>query len=125
MAAPERTETPAPVSEKELEIRDVESGESEHALQRQASGPPYSVFTKAEKIWIITLVSTSALISPFGATLFYPVLNVLSDVLHVTPTMTNISITTYMVELSKAFAVYSLTSTDCSSHSPCHHRRNV
>jgi hypothetical protein len=123
MAAPERTITQANV-EKEPEVRDVEGGE-EHALQRQASGPPYSVFTKAEKIWIITLVSTSALISPFGATLFYPVLNVLSDVLKVTPTMTNISITTYMVELPGAFVVYTLTLTDCASHSSCHHRRHV
>jgi len=110
MAIPQRTPTQAlvgKVDEKELEVRDVEGGEGEGeggiALQRQVSGPPYSVFTQAEKIWIISLVSTSALISPFGATLFYPVLNVLSDVLHVTPTMTNISITTYMVELPPAF----------------------
>ncbi|KAF2682328.1 MFS general substrate transporter [Lentithecium fluviatile CBS 122367] len=74
-------------------------------LQRQVSAPPYSIFTQAEKIWIISLVSISALISPFGATLFYPVLNVLSDVLHVTPTMTNISITTYMIAQAIAPAI--------------------
>ena len=108
MAVTDATAAHAPATkddEKEPQIRGVDNGEVENALQREVSGPPYSVFTKAEKIWIITLVSTSALISPFGATLFYPVLNVLSDVLHVTPTMTNISITTYMVIFStSAFA---------------------
>jgi hypothetical protein len=106
MSLPKRTSTQRPVGkvdEKKPDVQDVEGGDGEIALQRQVSGPPYSVFTQAEKIWIISLVSTSALISPFGATLFYPVLNVLSDVLHVTPTMTNISITTYMVKLPPSF----------------------
>jgi hypothetical protein len=67
------------------------------SLQRQVSGPPYSIFSPAMKMWIIFLVSISALISPFAATTYYPALNVLSDVLHISPTMTNISITTYMV----------------------------
>lgn len=67
------------------------------ALQRQVSGPPYSIYGRGMKVWIIFLVSVSALISPFGATTFLPALNVMSKVLHVTPTQTNISITTYMV----------------------------
>lgn len=66
-------------------------------LQRQDSGVPYSVFGKGMKIWIIFLVSVSALISPFGATTFLPALNVLTEVLDITPTQVNISITTYMV----------------------------
>lgn len=66
-------------------------------LQREASGPPYSIFSRRMKAWIIFLVSLSAVISPFAATTYYPALNVMSDVLHVTPTLTNISITTYMV----------------------------
>ncbi|KAF9736295.1 hypothetical protein PMIN06_008270 [Paraphaeosphaeria minitans] len=77
--------------------QDVEKGAEEVTLQRTVSGPPYSIFTPRMKLWIIFLVSVSALISPFGATLFYPVLNVLSDELHVTPTKTNIAITTYMI----------------------------
>lgn len=76
---------------------DVEKNEPVETLQRQASGPPYTVFGKGMKIWIIFLVSVSALISPFGATTFLPALNVLSDILEVTPTQTNIAITTYMV----------------------------
>jgi hypothetical protein len=83
--------------------QDVEKG-AELTLERQVSGPPYSIYTSRMKIWIIFLVSVSALISPFGATLFYPVLNVLSDVLHVTPTKTNVAITTYMVSIQSIVA---------------------
>lgn len=79
--------------------QDVEQGAEEVTLQRTVSGPPYSMFTSRMKMWIIFLASVSALISPFGATVFYPVLNVLSDELHVTPTKTNVAITTYMVSL--------------------------
>jgi multidrug resistance protein len=64
---------------------------------RQVSGPPYSIWGKGAKAWIIFLVSISALISPFGATTFFPALNILTDVLDITPTQLNISITTYMV----------------------------
>lgn len=76
---------------------DIEKNEPQASLERQVSGPLYSVFSKGMKIWTICLVSVSALISPFGATTFLPALNVMSDVLHVTPTQVNISITTYMV----------------------------
>lgn len=79
---------------------DIERNVTGTPLQREVSGPPYSIFSPAMKMWIIFLVSISALISPFAATTYYPALNVLADVLHVTPAMTNISITTYMVSLS-------------------------
>lgn len=76
---------------------DIEKDGLQDDLERQASEPPYSVFSKGMKTWIIFLVSISALISPFGASMFLPALNVLSDVLDITPTQVNISITTYMV----------------------------
>ncbi|KAJ4345832.1 uncharacterized protein N0V89_011967 [Didymosphaeria variabile] len=96
---------PGEIQKLEAVTKDVEKGTEKPALQRQGSGPPYSIFTPRMKIWIIFLVSVSALISPFGATLFYPVLNVLSDVLHVTPTMTNVAITTYMIAQAIAPAI--------------------
>lgn len=94
------TDTSEREGKPDADVKDVEKDAGEEALQRQVSGPPYSVFSSRMKIWIITLVSVSALISPFGATLFYPALNVLSEVLDVTPSMTNVAITTYMVYLA-------------------------
>jgi hypothetical protein len=81
---------------------DVEKNGPTDGLERQVSGPPYTIWGRGAKIWIISLVSVAALISPFGATLFLPTVNVLSDVLNITPTQTNFSITTYMV--SQIFA---------------------
>jgi hypothetical protein len=85
------------VKTKSPATRDVEKFDKHEALEQQISESSYTIFTPGQKIWIVFLVSVSALISPLGATMFYPALNILSDVLHVTPTMTNISITTYMV----------------------------
>jgi hypothetical protein len=83
---------------------DLEKAGLRPDLERQFSEPPWSVFSKGMKIWIIFLVSISALISPFGASMFLPALNVLSDVLDITPTQVNISITTYMVCLRNIYS---------------------
>ncbi|KAF1349330.1 MFS general substrate transporter [Lizonia empirigonia] len=84
---------------------DIEKHGPRETLQRQVSGPPYSVFSSRMKTWIIFLVSISALISPFGATLVLPALNVLTGVLDITPTKANISITTYMIAQAIAPAI--------------------
>jgi len=78
-------------------VVDVEKNSVPEGLERQISGPPYTIWGRGARLWIISLVSVAALISPFGATLFLPTVNVLSDVLNITPTQTNLSITTYMV----------------------------
>lgn len=98
-AESEKSEENVATSAERSKDVDVEKGSADvgQELRREVSGPPYSIFTSGQKIWIIFLVSVSALISPFGATTFLPALNVLSDVLHISPTQVNISITTYMV----------------------------
>lgn len=82
------------------ETVDLEKDGTYASLHREDSGPPHSIFSKPMKMWIVFLVCISALISPFGATTYYPVLNVLSAKLHISPAMINISITTYMVCLT-------------------------
>jgi len=64
---------------------DVERDGVQPSVQRTMSEPPFSVFSKGMKTWIIFLVSASLLVAPIGATMFLPALNVLSDVLHITP----------------------------------------
>jgi hypothetical protein len=76
---------------------DAEKNAQPNELERQVSGPPYTIWGPGAKIWIVFLVSISALISPFGATTFFPALDILTDVLNITPTQLNISVTTYMV----------------------------
>lgn len=61
------------------------------------SGPPYTIFTPKAKMFIVIAVSISSLISPFGATTFYPALDTIADDYGVSPTLINLSLTTYMV----------------------------
>lgn len=92
ITAPEDVAGPTQISDVDLE----KNGEPQE-LERQISGPPYTIWGRGVRIWIITLVSISALISPFGATTYFPALDILTDVLDITPTQVNISVTTYMV----------------------------
>lgn len=75
---------------------DLEKDAATQDLSRVVSGPPYTIFSHRTKLFIVAAVSISSLISPFGATTFYPALNVLAADLHVTPSLINLSLTTYM-----------------------------
>jgi len=79
------------------EAIDLEQNATGAPLDRVPSGPPYSIFSPRAKTFILVLVSISSLISPFGATTFYPALDVLAAQLHVTPSQINLSLTTYMI----------------------------
>jgi hypothetical protein len=103
---------------------DMEKNGRSNELQRQVSEPPYSVWSKGAKIWIIFLVSVSALISPFGATTFLPALTVLTDVLDITPSQVNISVTTYMVGGQTSLILQQMSDIvclDCTSYSSSLH----
>ena len=77
---------------------DIEERPQRLELSRTVStGPPYTIFSSRAKVFIVASVSVSSLISPFGATTFYPAINVLADQLHVTPTLINLALTTYMI----------------------------
>jgi hypothetical protein len=82
---------PEIIAERQQEDCDVNS------LSRVVSSPPYSIFSTKAKIFIVVMVSISALVSPFAATLFYPALNTLADQLHVSESLITLSVTTYMV----------------------------
>ena len=81
---------------------EIDSEKNAHAdvrltLSRTVSGPPYTIFNQHTKMFIVLSVSVCSLISPFGATTFYPALNVLAAELNVTPSLINLGLTTYMV----------------------------
>lgn len=85
------------IKEPEIMTEDQQDHSDGNSLSRIVSGPPYSIFTTKAKIFIVIMVSISALVSPFAATLFYPALNVLADQLHVSESLITLSVTTYMV----------------------------
>lgn len=113
-------------------VRDVDSegsvsgrsgDEQELGLARTVTGPPYSIFTPRAKIFIVVAVSISSLISPFGGTTFLPALEPLARDLHVTPTLINLSLTTYMVRPSSIVVrIHRGGLTTCRSHKASHQR---
>lgn len=110
--------------EERSSISDSEPDANDNALQREVSGPPYSIFSERMKRWIIFLVAVSAVISPFAATTYYPALNTMSRVLHVTPTLTNVSVTTYMVSRCSegdCGCFHGSQLLDCSSYCALYH----
>lgn len=72
-------------------------------LSKTASGPPYTIFDRRTRIFIVFMVAVSALISPFAATLYYPALNPLAEQLGVSNSKINLSITTYMVSKTRHY----------------------
>jgi len=59
--------------------------------------PPYTIFTRSEKRWIVFLVAYAGLFSPLSSFIYYPALFNIAEDLDVTLTMANLSITTYML----------------------------
>lgn len=59
--------------------------------------PAYSVFTPWQKRLIIFMVTWGSFISPTSANIYFPALNPLSEYLHVSSTLINLTLTSYMI----------------------------
>lgn len=95
-----------------VDLEDQQPREGLGLSRTVSSGPPYTIYNHTTKMFILASVSVSSLISPFGATTFYPALNTLAEQLDVTPTMVNLSLTTYMVR-SQPSTIRSFTISEC------------
>lgn len=90
------------VTEKELD-RDytVRPGDVTEAEKGPAPAtPPYSVFPIRRKVALMMVGSFSAMISPLSSSIYYPALDALASDMHVSLTLINLTITTYLVCLS-------------------------
>ena len=74
--------------------------DSSSSLPEPSSEPVYTIFGPTAKVFIVASVAISALISPWGANMFWPAFNLICEELHITPTQVNLSTTTYMVRYS-------------------------
>ena len=59
--------------------------------------PPFSIFGRREKTFIVIMASLAALFSPLSANIYYPALTVLAEDLNVSNTLINLTITSYLV----------------------------
>jgi hypothetical protein len=79
--------------------------------QRTATdaGPMYSVFTKNQKIFIVFMASWAGFFSPVSGQIYFPALNALARDLHVSNSLINLTLTSYMVRVTTLRAVTGLT----------------
>lgn len=59
--------------------------------------PPYSIFSKKMKVFMIVMSAISGLFSPMSSFIYLPALDRLSDYYHTSVAKINFSVTTYMI----------------------------
>ena len=74
----------------------AEDGDLEE-LTAVRTGPPYSVFTKKQKQYIVLMVTVAAFISPTSANIYFPALNPLAKDLNVSDSLINVTLTSFMI----------------------------
>lgn len=61
------------------------------------NGPAYSTFSKRTKVWVTAMVTIGSLISPMTAFIYFPALNPIAKDLHVSTSLINLTLTTYII----------------------------
>ena len=67
------------------------------ALSKTISQKPYSAFSPGEKWFIVIMTSAASFFSPLSGQIYFPVLPILTQAYNITPSLTNVSITTYLI----------------------------
>jgi len=73
------------------------SGDDVERLAPVSSGPPYSVFSRRTKVWIVAMVMVSSFVSPMTASIYFPAIHAIARDLGVSIDLINLTLTTYMV----------------------------
>ncbi|KFY38202.1 hypothetical protein V494_04459 [Pseudogymnoascus sp. VKM F-4513 (FW-928)] len=89
---PSPTSVFQPASEEPI----AEDGDLEE-LTAVRTGPPYSIFSKKQKQYIVFMVTVAAFISPTSANIYFPALNPLAKDLNVSDALINVTITSFMI----------------------------
>jgi hypothetical protein len=84
----------------------VSSSEEKDPISEPAAEPPYSIFSRHERLFYAWLASVAAFASPVSTSIYYPALTVLAKDLNTSLGNINLTITTYMVRLSPYTAEY-------------------
>ena len=81
-----------------ITAQDEQRGPDQANLQTvSTSGPVHSVFTRNQKRFIVVMASWAGFFSPVSANIYFPALNSLARDLHVSSTLINLTLTSYMV----------------------------
>ncbi|KAK7962010.1 uncharacterized protein PG986_002835 [Apiospora aurea] len=78
-------------------VRLAEESKTKDASDETASEPPYSIFTRGEKIWISSLASFGAMFSTLSSYIYFPALVPMASDFGVSLTLINLTVTSYLV----------------------------
>lgn len=78
-------------------VEEIEKHEEAVPEQIPSAEPPYSIFTKQEKLSIVLLVALASVFSPLSSFIYYPALTSVTNDLHTTLSKVNLTITSYMI----------------------------
>lgn len=99
--------TPSPRSSSSLEID--QNGPDEHGIEQlqrdpelalqptTTNSPPYTVFSKSQKRFIVFMVALAGFFSPLSANIYFPALNTLARDFNVSSGVINLTLTSYMI----------------------------
>ena len=99
-ASPPRGQNEAEQGQLQTQGKDEDATRAQQPDQRGTAADndrPYTYFRERDKLVIILTASFLALISPISASIYLPAINTISQDLHVSITLMNLTITTYMV----------------------------
>ena len=57
----------------------------------------YTILARKQKLFIVTMASLGAFFSPLSGNIYYPALNSMATSIHVSGSLINLTITSYMV----------------------------
>ncbi len=103
--------------------KEKQTSKSEDVAEERAAEPepPFSIFSRSEKTFIVIIVSLAALFSPLSANIYYPALNVLAKDLNVSSTLINLTVTSYLVRRGITYTVMDTTLIDIDIPRACAH----
>lgn len=77
--------------------------ENKQDTPEEESQAPYCVLPEGEKIFVMLCASFAAIISPISSSIYFPAVNTLSNDMHVSVGLINLTVTTYLVKCTKPF----------------------
>lgn len=99
-------------------VTDLESARDQNAGRHDGAvaDTEYSVFTVSQKRYIVFMASWAGFFSPVSSQIYFPALNTLARDLHVSDSLINLTLTSYMVCHLGSFvsAILTLSVTDLS-----------
>ena len=97
----DQDESTAQEKTKKLDVEAPEDtnqeADTEALAQVQSSRPVHTIFGRKQKFFIVFMAGLGAFYSPLTASIYFPALNAISEDLHVSNELVNLTMTTYMI----------------------------